>query len=250
MQSLKRRGSLRLPLRIFWRNELPDKIHMYHPTIFRNHLQYIVGNATRVRIDGECIRVRKDHGSARDVQRVPHRVGAHVRNVRKHAEPVHFSHHAPPEFGQSVMLHAVRRRVGPVDIVPMRQGHVARAQFVKNTKRCREFSIMCPPSPPRRCARTCVCARYHLRSAPVQIPHGCGSSARPRQTRAAIHAERCASFACRNPHRPTSTVLPRILHTAAEYPRKESAEPCSYRASTNRRHWFPAASRANRCACL
>src|ERR1700685_3785237 len=54
-------------------------------------------------------------------------------------EPVHFSHHAPPEFGQSVMLHAVRRRVGPVDIVPMRQGHVARAHFVKNTQRCRRI---------------------------------------------------------------------------------------------------------------
>ena len=92
-----------------------------------------------MRVDRKGARVRKDYWRAAEGKRIPHGIGAHMRDIDKHAETIHLVHHLLAEAAQSVVLGPVRRRISPVDIVPVGKRHVTRAQFVESSQDCRRI---------------------------------------------------------------------------------------------------------------
>ena len=54
--------------------------------------------------------------------------------VDKHAEALHLRHHVAPEGGQAAAAGLVGRRVGPADVVVVRQRHVPDAQGVQGAE--------------------------------------------------------------------------------------------------------------------
>ena len=89
------------------------------------------GTSLTARAD-ECEKIT---GASRDANRVFHRVRRDVAEVDEHAEPVHLAHDLFAERRQPVEHRRVGRRVGPRDVLRVRQRHVARAEAVEHAQR-------------------------------------------------------------------------------------------------------------------
>ena len=98
MQVFDRRRAPVLISGVQRRDEFANEVHMDNAAVGGHPLQNVVGNAARVRIDGEGIRVREDHWGTRDSQRVSHGVGADVGKIGEHSETVHFFYNVFAEF--------------------------------------------------------------------------------------------------------------------------------------------------------
>ena len=151
VQILQRGRPLRLPFRILRRNKRWNKIHMHHAAIRRQQPQDIVRNAPWVRINRKRIRMRENHRSTRHIQRIAHGVRAHMRQVHEHPQPVHLLHHTLAKLRQSVVFRPIGRGVRPIDVVPVRQRHIARAQSIKITQRRRRILDHMPAFNAKKC---------------------------------------------------------------------------------------------------
>ncbi len=80
----------------------------------------------------EC---EKSTGASRDVERVAHGVGRHVREVDEHPEPVHLAHHLAAERREPAEHRLVGRRVGPRHVLVVGEGQVAHPERVQHPQR-------------------------------------------------------------------------------------------------------------------
>ena len=62
-----------------------------------------------------------------------------MREVREHPEAVHLAHQLFAEIGEPEVLAAIRRRVRPVDVVPVREREITRAERVEHAQRGRRI---------------------------------------------------------------------------------------------------------------
>jgi hypothetical protein len=99
--------------------------------------QHVVGNVADVIGHAASARVGKNHGRARHAEHIAHRVRADVRDVDEHAEAVHLPDQFLADLGQAVVLGPIRGGVGPLDVVPVGQRHVAAAELVEDAQRRR-----------------------------------------------------------------------------------------------------------------
>ena len=70
-----------------------------------------------------------------DADGVGHGVFGHVAEVHEHAQPVHLAHHLLAERRQPTQHRLVGGRVGPGDVLAVRERHVTRAQRVHHAQR-------------------------------------------------------------------------------------------------------------------
>ena len=113
------------------RGEGGDKGHHHHPAVLGQQAEDVVRHVARMVVQGAGRGVGEDHRRRRDGDRLPHRLGRHVREVDQHAEPVHLAHHLLAEAGETAVLGRVGRRVGPVGVLGMGERHVTRARHVE-----------------------------------------------------------------------------------------------------------------------
>ena len=71
---------------------------------------------------------------------VVHRLGRDVAEVDHHAEPVHLADDRPAERGEAVMDRIVGRRIRPVVVLRMGEGHVAGAERMELAQRGRRIA--------------------------------------------------------------------------------------------------------------
>ena len=72
----------------------------------------------------------EDHRGLCHIQRIEHRVLAHMAEIHQHADTLHFAHHILAEIGQPAMLGLVRSAVRPFERLGMRQREIARAEVI------------------------------------------------------------------------------------------------------------------------
>ncbi len=127
-------SALSLPVRVFRRDELLDEVRVDDATIGRQQSKNIVWDIAWVRCNGECVGVREYYRRPGDPESIAHSVRADVREIHEHSESIHFTHKLLAQLRQAIVVGPVGRSIGPIDVVPMGQRHVAGSQFVKNAQ--------------------------------------------------------------------------------------------------------------------
>ena len=112
---------------------------MHDTAIVADQPEHVVGDVARVRVERIRIRVGENDRRASGVQRIAHRVGTHVGQIREHSQPVHFADQLPSQAGQTLVFGPVGGRVGPVDVVPVGQRQVPGTEFVEDAQRRRRI---------------------------------------------------------------------------------------------------------------
>ena len=107
-------------------------VDLNHATFGSQRLDHVVGHVPRMIAEGAAGRVRSNQRSFADFQGVKECFVTDMRNVHHDSLTVHFANDVLAEIGEAVVRGLVGGGVGPLVVVEMREGHVARAQVAEH----------------------------------------------------------------------------------------------------------------------